>query len=168
MTAFQTDVIIIKLTRKRSNRCVAQFGRALRSGRRGRKFKSCRIDTKNGYRQVSVFSCRFYSLVPVTFSGANVPSRRRGCGRPVDGAMRPVDACLAPTGAERRPLAKRGAPTEPAGETASSNLVASTKRKCRKLKGLRHFCVYERGCSSLIRVVSFFCCTNHGILTGVE
>ena len=29
-----------------SNRCVAQFGRALRSGRRGRKFKSCRIDTK--------------------------------------------------------------------------------------------------------------------------
>ena len=27
-----------------SNRCVAQLGRALRSGRRGRKFKSCRID----------------------------------------------------------------------------------------------------------------------------
>ena len=26
------------------NRCVAQLGRALRSGRRGRKFKSCRID----------------------------------------------------------------------------------------------------------------------------
>ena len=26
------------------NRCVAQFGRALRSGRRGRRFKSCRID----------------------------------------------------------------------------------------------------------------------------
>ena len=25
-------------------RCVAQLGRALRSGRRGRKFKSCRID----------------------------------------------------------------------------------------------------------------------------
>ena len=27
-----------------SCRCVAQFGRALRSGRRGRRFKSCRID----------------------------------------------------------------------------------------------------------------------------
>ena len=26
------------------NRGVAQFGRALRSGRRGRRFKSCRID----------------------------------------------------------------------------------------------------------------------------
>ncbi len=25
-------------------RCVAQFGRALRSGRRGRRFESCRID----------------------------------------------------------------------------------------------------------------------------
>ena len=27
-------------------RCVAQLGRALRSGRRGRRFKSCRIDYK--------------------------------------------------------------------------------------------------------------------------
>ena len=27
-------------------RCVAQLGRALRSGRRGRRFKSCRIDEK--------------------------------------------------------------------------------------------------------------------------
>ncbi len=26
-------------------RCVAQLGRALRSGRRGRRFKSCRIDS---------------------------------------------------------------------------------------------------------------------------
>ena len=29
-------------------RCVAQFGRALRSGRRGRKFESCRIDSLAG------------------------------------------------------------------------------------------------------------------------
>ena len=28
-------------------RCVAQLGRALRSGRRGRRFKSCRIDEKS-------------------------------------------------------------------------------------------------------------------------
>lgn len=28
-------------------RCVAQLGRALRSGRRGRRFKSCRIDKKS-------------------------------------------------------------------------------------------------------------------------
>ena len=28
------------------NRGVAQFGRALRSGRRGRKFESCRLDSK--------------------------------------------------------------------------------------------------------------------------
>ena len=29
---------------QRSQRGVAQFGRALRSGRRGRKFESCRLD----------------------------------------------------------------------------------------------------------------------------
>ena len=27
-----------------NTRCVAQFGRALRSGRRGRRFESCRTD----------------------------------------------------------------------------------------------------------------------------
>ena len=31
-------------------RCVAQLGRALRSGRRGRKFESCRIDCKSTRR----------------------------------------------------------------------------------------------------------------------
>ena len=31
-----------------THRCVAQLGRALRSGRRGRRFKSCRIDSLAG------------------------------------------------------------------------------------------------------------------------
>ena len=44
------DAMINKL-----KRCVAQFGRALRSGRRGRRFKSCRIDMKG-----AVFRCLFY------------------------------------------------------------------------------------------------------------
>ena len=35
--------------KNKTHRCVAQLGRALRSGRRGRRFKSCRIDEKNEY-----------------------------------------------------------------------------------------------------------------------
>ena len=37
-----------------ANRCVAQLGRALRSGRRGRRFESCRIDTGK-YRKHGTF-----------------------------------------------------------------------------------------------------------------
>ena len=37
-------IITFAVARAISYRCVAQFGRALRSGRRGRRFKSCRID----------------------------------------------------------------------------------------------------------------------------
>ncbi len=43
-------------------RCVAQLGRALRSGRRGRRFKSCRIDSLAGApesRDVSGFPVLF-------------------------------------------------------------------------------------------------------------
>ena len=35
-------------TENKTHRCVAQLGRALRSGRRGRRFKSCRIDSLAG------------------------------------------------------------------------------------------------------------------------
>ena len=38
------------------NRGVAQFGRALRSGRRGRKFESCHLDYKSK-RQDLFLSC---------------------------------------------------------------------------------------------------------------
>ncbi len=38
-------IITIAVGETQGNRCVAQFGRALRSGRRGRRFKSCRIDS---------------------------------------------------------------------------------------------------------------------------
>ena len=38
------DIIIIAVRKTFGNRCVAQFGRALRSGRRGRWFESSRID----------------------------------------------------------------------------------------------------------------------------
>ena len=38
-----------------TDRCVAQFGRALRSGRRGRKFKSCRIDFFMPCRKASIY-----------------------------------------------------------------------------------------------------------------
>ena len=37
-------------------RCVAQLGRALRSGRRGRRFKSCRIDSLAGTPEMLIFS----------------------------------------------------------------------------------------------------------------
>ena len=46
-------------------RCVAQLGRALRSGRRGRRFKSCRIDSLAGApesRDVSGFPVLFLSV----------------------------------------------------------------------------------------------------------
>ncbi len=33
-------------------RGVAQFGRVLRSGRRGRRFKSCHLDQKSGVNQI--------------------------------------------------------------------------------------------------------------------
>ena len=36
------------LRKKNKNRCVAQFGRALRSGRRGRGFESRRFDSLAG------------------------------------------------------------------------------------------------------------------------
>ena len=42
-------------------RGVAQFGRALRSGRRGRKFKSCRIDSLAGAPETLNLQCfRFF------------------------------------------------------------------------------------------------------------
>ncbi len=45
MLFFHFHDIINKLTdTSTSHRGVAQFGRALRSGRRGRKFESCRLD----------------------------------------------------------------------------------------------------------------------------
>ena len=43
-------------------RCVAQLGRALRSGRRGRRFKSCRIDYK---KQIPQGICFFGSMSSV-------------------------------------------------------------------------------------------------------
>ncbi len=42
-------------------RCVAQFGRALRSGRRGRRFKSCHTDR---LPQTVWFAAFFYFLKP--------------------------------------------------------------------------------------------------------
>ncbi len=41
--------------KKLINRGVAQFGRALRSGRRGRRFESCRLDQKNPSTDVGGF-----------------------------------------------------------------------------------------------------------------
>ena len=35
-------------------RGVAQFGRALRSGRRGRKFKSCRLDCQKAKKKINM------------------------------------------------------------------------------------------------------------------
>ena len=45
----------------RSYRDVAQFGRALRSGRRGRRFQSCHPDQK---RQTNRIIMRFVFLLP--------------------------------------------------------------------------------------------------------
>lgn len=50
-------------------RGVAQFGRALRSGRRGRRFKSCHLD----HGKNSLFMVSFYFLL----SYIKIKSRRR-------------------------------------------------------------------------------------------
>ena len=50
---------------------MAQFGRALRSGRRGRWFKSSRIDTKSGVPSGTPDSCiHMNEVVPAVFGGA--------------------------------------------------------------------------------------------------
>ena len=46
---------------KMTYRCVAQLGRALRSGRRGRRFKSCRIDSLAGAPEsLILWACRSF------------------------------------------------------------------------------------------------------------
>ena len=64
----------------KSFRCVAQLGRALRSGRRGRRFKSCRIDEKSPYLLGYGLFCmpaglNLYS--DTSRSGRRVVARRR-------------------------------------------------------------------------------------------
>ncbi len=44
-------------------RCVAQLGRALRSGRRGRRFESCRID----YKKTGTEGTRFFRHIQLCF-----------------------------------------------------------------------------------------------------
>ena len=60
MHFYSFDAILSKL-----KRCVAQFGRALRSGRRGRRFKSCRIDfgEKPEIMKISGFFVPFRKLL---------------------------------------------------------------------------------------------------------
>ena len=48
---------MIKLDSKRN---VAQFGRALRSGRRGRRFESCRLDHKRVTKKMPCEKLRFH------------------------------------------------------------------------------------------------------------
>ena len=57
---FSVSVLIYpSLLRKKKHRVVAQFGRALRSGRRGRRFKSCQPDHLHakGPLRRALFSC---------------------------------------------------------------------------------------------------------------
>ena len=51
--------------------------------RRGRKFKSCRIDDEKGYRKVSFFRCRYNNKCTCGLMRSE-RFGRRGCGRPVD------------------------------------------------------------------------------------
>ena len=44
------------------NRGVAQFGRAPRSGRGGRKFKSCHLDQKSALREISLNAFLFAKI----------------------------------------------------------------------------------------------------------
>ena len=60
--AFKQDIFV---------RGVAQFGRALRSGRRGRKFESCRLDSKKTIRPDG-------QVVKTTASHAVIPSSTLG------------------------------------------------------------------------------------------
>ena len=61
LTKGKLSVIIIFADDKTANRSVAQLGRALRSGRRGRRFKSCRFDSLAGAPE------SFIQRVPVLF-----------------------------------------------------------------------------------------------------
>ena len=66
-----------RANRKSKNRCVAQFGRALRSGRRGRWFKSSRIDgSRNQLKQLvsGFFHALNRSKKSTSESGFNVSS----------------------------------------------------------------------------------------------
>ncbi len=42
---------------------MAQFGRALRSGRRGRRFKSCHLDQKSPFKRTEIFLSKPTGLV---------------------------------------------------------------------------------------------------------
>lgn len=67
--------------RKVSFRSVAQSGRALRSGRRGRRFESCHSDQNkktppNGAFFILHFGCRMRTVKVRLYVGANKPPRR--------------------------------------------------------------------------------------------
>ena len=77
------------------------------SGRRGRRFKSCRFDTKDRCRRYLSFCLNNNKTVPASCDGANAPFGRRGgwtsSGRPFS-------------------------PDRSGAETAGSNPVASTQK----------------------------------------
>ena len=82
-------------------RCVAQLGRALRSGRRGRRFKSCRIDYKKAdTARYLLFCSRCDRISHMILSVSNARSG-------AEGPRGPVDLGFGPTGAERRPQVQR-------------------------------------------------------------
>ena len=98
---------------------MAQFGRALRSGRRGRRFKSCRIDSWQGRRSIWR-----NSDVPVfLLKRKKLRSGRRGVHkiRWILVLNRPKQS-VEPQG----PVDLGFGPTEAEAETAGSNPVAST------------------------------------------
>ena len=55
--AFSPELLYYQLCR--NYRSVAQLGRALRSGRRGRKFESCRID----FNEANLMGTRFFGVL---------------------------------------------------------------------------------------------------------
>ena len=105
-------------------RCVAQLGRALRSGRRGRRFKSCRIDYKKTDTARYLF---FYNQNERTGSvTSSVPNARSGA----EGPRGPGDLGFGPTGAERRVHEVRG----------TSALDRPERSADRRFKGICFFC----------------------------
>ena len=77
---------------------MAQLGRALRSGRRGRRFESCRIDNKDGTPK----GVPFFIIDIIRYDPRPLMERTQLREGP-EGPARPVDVRIGRTGAKRRP-----------------------------------------------------------------
>ncbi len=138
----------------KQHRCVAQFGRALRSGRRGRKFKSCRIEKrKKGCRSASLFP--FLDILQNLCQRALCPgAERSGAEENPSGILR-SDTALS---FGECPAKQDFAAAFRAAQNQRRDRKFSSCPSGKKHKILLHRFFYFRLQSSLIRGLQFFFC----------